>query len=52
MNIPISGQIQIKIISIEKKETDNLSKLDLKNMISEILDEYSRNSEHIDICGN
>ena len=41
-----------KKYSIEKKETDNLSKLDLKNMISEILDEYSRNSEHIDICGN
>ena len=41
-----------KKYSIDKKETDNLSKLDLKNMISEILDEYSRNSEHIDICGN
>lgn len=41
-----------KKYSINKKETDNLSKLDLKNMISEILDEYSRNSGHIDICRN
>ncbi|MBR2525195.1 hypothetical protein IKE67_01890 [bacterium] len=39
-----------KKYSIDKKDTSNLSKLDLKNMISEILDEYSRNSEHIDLC--
>ena len=39
-----------KKYNIEKQDTDNLSKLDLKNMISEILDEYSRNSENINIC--
>jgi len=39
-----------KKYSIDKKDTSDLSKLDLKNMISEILDEYSRNSEHIDLC--
>ncbi|MBR1681373.1 hypothetical protein IJ707_06265 [bacterium] len=39
-----------KKYSIEKKDTNNLSKLDLKQLISEILDEYSRNSEHIDLC--
>ena len=38
--------------NIDKKNTDNLSKLDLKNMISEILDEYSGNSKNINICGN
>ena len=37
-----------KKYSINKKDTKDLSKLDLKNMISEILDEYSRNSENID----
>ena len=41
-----------KKYNINKKETSDLSKLDLKNMISEILDEYSRNSEHLDISGN
>lgn len=41
-----------KKYNIDKKDTSNLSKLDLRNMISEILDEYSGNSEHIDICGN
>ena len=41
-----------KKYSIDKKDTNNLSRLDLKNMISEILDEYSRNSEHINICGD
>jgi len=41
-----------KKYNIDKKNTSDLSKLDLKNMISEILDEYSRNSEHIDLCGN
>lgn len=41
-----------KKYSIEKKDTKNLSKLDLKQLISEILDEYSRNSEHINLGGN
>ena len=41
-----------KKYNIEKKDTDNLSKLDLKNMISEILDEYSGNSKNINICRN
>lgn len=41
-----------KKYNIEKKDTNNLSKLDLKNMISEILDEYSGNSKNIDICGH
>lgn len=34
---------------VKQKDTTNLSKFDLKNMISEILDEYSRNSEYIDL---
>ncbi|MGN1125339.1 MAG: hypothetical protein ACI4SM_04035 [Candidatus Gastranaerophilaceae bacterium] len=38
-----------KKYNIEKKDTTNLSKFDLKTMISEILDEYSRNSEHINL---
>lgn len=38
-----------KKYNIDKKETDNLSRLDLKNLISEILDEHSRNSEYTDI---
>lgn len=37
-----------KKYNIDKKDTTNLSKYDLKTMISEILDEYSRNSENID----
>lgn len=41
-----------KKYSIDKKDTSNLSKLDVKNIISEILNEYSRNSEDIDICRN
>ena len=41
-----------KKYSIEKKETSILSKLDLKKMIGEIIDEHSRNCEHIDLCGN
>lgn len=41
-----------KKYNIEKKETSDLSKLDLKKMISEIIDEHSRNSEHIDLCGD
>lgn len=41
-----------KKYNITKKDTTNLSKLDLKQLISEILDEYSRNSEDINICGN
>ena len=41
-----------KKYSIEKKDINNLSKLDLKQLISEILDEYSRNSEHTDLSGN
>lgn len=38
-----------KKYGVEQKDTANLSKFDLKNMIGEILDEYSRNSEHIDL---
>lgn len=38
--------------NLVKKDTENLSKFDLKTMISEILDEYSRNSEHTDFSGN
>ena len=34
-----------KKYNIEKKDTKELSKLDLKNMISEIIDEHSRDSE-------
>ena len=41
-----------KKYNIEKKEINNLSRLDLKQLISEILDEYSRNSEHINISRN
>lgn len=41
-----------KKYSIEKKETSDLSKLDLKKMIGEIIDEHSRNCEHIDLCGD
>lgn len=41
-----------KKYNIDKKDISNLSKLDLKNMISEILDEYSRNSENINLCGD
>ena len=37
-----------KKYNIDKKDTTNLSKYDLKTIISEILDEYSRNSENID----
>ena len=41
-----------KKYSIEKKETSDLSKLDLKKMIGEIIDEHSRNCEHINLCGD
>ena len=41
-----------KKYSIEKKETSDLSKLDLKKMIGEIIDEHSRNCEHIDLYGD
>ena len=34
-----------KKYSIEKKDTDNLSKLDLKNEIERIIDEHSRDNE-------
>ena len=37
-----------KKYNIIKKDTTNLTKYDLKTLISEILNEYSRNSEHID----
>lgn len=38
-----------KKYGVEQKDTANLSKFDLKNMIGEILDEYSRNSKLIDL---
>ena len=37
-----------KKYNIIKKDTTDLTKYDLKTLISEILNEYSRNSEHID----
>jgi hypothetical protein len=36
-----------KKYSIEKKNTDELSKLDLRNEIGKIIDEHSRNSVDI-----
>ena len=41
-----------KKYNIEPKDTTELTKYDLKTLISEILDEYSRNSKNIDISGN